>query len=61
MPRARTWRNRVTIVCPACRDVEIARGYTDPADGGVAGEHTVPFEGSNPTLPEIPVVGRFGN
>lgn len=43
--RARVWKNRVTVICPACRDVEIQKGYTDPADGGVAGEHTVPFEG----------------
>jgi len=43
--KARVWKNRVTIICPACRDIEIAEGYTDPADGGVAGEHTVPFMG----------------
>ena len=43
--RARLQGDRVIIICPACRDVEISRGYTDPADGGVAGEHAVPFSG----------------
>jgi hypothetical protein len=43
--KARVWRNRVTVICPACCEVEKARGYTDPADGGVAGEHEVPFAG----------------
>lgn len=45
--RARVWKNRVTIICPACRDIAIANGYTDPAEGGVAGEHTVPFRGES--------------
>lgn len=43
--KAKVWRNRVTIICPACRDVDISRGYTDQRDGGVAGVHTVPFQG----------------
>jgi hypothetical protein len=43
--RARVWKNRVTIICPACRDIEKEIGYTDPADGGIAGEHEVPFIG----------------
>lgn len=45
--RARVWKNLVTVICPACRDLEIARGYTDPKDGGVAGEHAVPFGGEH--------------
>jgi hypothetical protein len=52
--KARVWKNRVTIICPACRDIEKARGYTDPNDGGVAGAHTVPFTGGS-------VVWQFNN
>ena len=70
--RARVWKNRVTIICPACREVEIAKGYTDPADGGVAGEHTVPFQGDGawsfdgklerPTLsPSLLLTQTFGD
>jgi hypothetical protein len=40
MAKARVWKNRVTIICPACRDIERAEGYTD-----IAGEHAVPFAG----------------
>jgi hypothetical protein len=47
MVKARVWKNRVTIICPACRDRQMEQGYTDPADGGVAGEHTVPFSGGS--------------
>jgi len=47
MARARVWKSRVTIICPACRDIDVASGYTDPSDGGVAGEHTVPFTGAS--------------
>ena len=43
MQKARVWKSRVTVWCPACREVEISRGYQ--RDGDVAGEHTVPFEG----------------
>jgi hypothetical protein len=35
--------NRVAIICPACRDVEVAKGYTDATVDGVAGVHEVPF------------------
>jgi hypothetical protein len=37
--KARVWRNRVTIICPACRVIEMAEGYSEPR----AGEHEVPF------------------
>lgn len=46
MSRAKVWKNRVSVICPACRDIEIAEGYTDAAAGGVAGVHAVPFEGA---------------
>lgn len=45
--RAQLSRQHLTIICPGCRAVDIARGYTDQADGGVAGEHTVPVSGAN--------------
>lgn len=45
--KARVTKDRVTIICPACRVRELLQGYTDPADGGVAGEHTVPYRGPN--------------
>jgi hypothetical protein len=35
----------VTVICPACAAIEIANGYTDHMNGGVAGEHTVPYRG----------------
>jgi hypothetical protein len=38
--KARIRENRVTIICPACREIELALGYT-----GIAGEHEVPFTG----------------
>lgn len=40
MMRARVWRNSVTIICPACREIERNEGYDE-----IAGEHTVPFTG----------------
>jgi hypothetical protein len=39
--KAKVWKNRVTIICPACRDIERAEGYEE-----IAGEHTVPFTGA---------------
>jgi hypothetical protein len=41
--KARVRDNRVSIICPACRDLDVANGYTDAAAGGVAGVHEVPF------------------
>lgn len=45
MARALITKMHVTVICPACAAIEIANGYTDHLNGGVAGEHTVPYRG----------------
>jgi hypothetical protein len=42
--RAKVWKNRVRIICPACREIDIEKGYD--AHGDVAGVHEVPFTGA---------------